>query len=166
GVAKVAAHFAKDERYSAKCLPVLQEMCNDSKEAIREIAAGAFYSGEILNLPNASLYLERFVESRAFIESGWRLFDLLQNFGRELAPFANIILAAYRRALRPESHDMSASKNWRWLWDANLSSLILRLYEQLNSPSELSTRNECLDVIDDMLFHHFDPVVSQLRELD
>lgn len=165
GVVKIAAQFAKDEKYAEKCFPILADMCNDPTEEIREVTARAFHDERLLEIPNVSAFMLEFIESEAFDDDPDSLCDALHDFSGSLTQFTDVAFAAVKRAIESQSNP-SANPNRRMgLLDRHLSGVILRLYEQSGSRSLARIRDECLDAIDEMLEHRIAPARSLLEKI-
>ncbi len=165
GVAKIAAQFAKDEKYSEKCFPILSEMCDDPNEEIREVSASAFRDERLLEVPDVSCLLLGFIESQAFDDNPDSLCYALHEFGGSLTPFTDVTFATVKQAIKIQSNPTEKSNRRMGLLDRHLTGVILRLYEQSGTPKHAHIRDACLDAIDDMLEHRLAPARSLLEEI-
>ncbi len=165
GVARIVANFAKDEKYSEKCLPILTEMCNDPNEKIREVTARAFHDERLLEIPNVSAFMLHFIESKAFDDDPDSLCDAFHDFGGSLTQFTEVVFATVKQAIKIQSSPTEKPNRRIGLLDRHLTGVILRLYEQSGSPKDTHIRDACLDAIDDMLKNRIAPARSLLEEL-
>ncbi|GAB5514227.1 MAG: hypothetical protein Rhob2KO_19520 [Rhodopirellula baltica] len=165
GVARIAANFAKDERYSKTCFPILIEMCDDPNEKIREVTARAFYDKRLLEIPDVSAFMLSFLESEAFDDDPDSLCHALHDFGGSLTSITDVAFTTVKQAIEIQSNPTEKPARRMGLLDRHLTGVILRLYEQSVAPENTHIRDACLDAIDDMLEHRITPSRSFLEEI-
>lgn len=165
GVAKVAAQFARNEKYAEKCLPVLLDFCNDQVAEIRNTTARAFRDERLLSVPNVSSVLTDYLSTEAFDDDPGSLCDALHDFTGPLVQFSDIVFATVSRSIEILNSPTDKQNRRLGLLDRHMSSILLRLYEQSTKASQSQMREKCLDAIDDMLKHRVAPARSLLEEI-
>lgn len=163
GVTTIAARFVHDQKYAAKCWPILIQACDDPCSKVREQASRALHSERILEIPGYQSFLNRLLATRAFEDDPDCLIDAFQGYAGQLTPFAELIAALAMRAIEIIRDPDREPVRRLPLIDRHLTTVILRLYEQASGNA--AVRDRCLDMIDEMLKRRVASALSLVDEI-
>jgi len=161
GIAQVASHFLSDRNYTVQCQEILFPLLDDPEKDVRAETSNMFRVNVLTNEPVNIEFLKSYIRSRAFIDHPSRIVYSLTEFPGSLIPFAEIIFVlceVFSTTLREKSREIGSRVPHTV---SEVSSLLLRLYEQSQNSANAQIANRCLDIWD-MLFENR---VGMTREL-
>ncbi|HDZ20724.1 MAG TPA: hypothetical protein ENH80_11475 [Phycisphaerae bacterium] len=161
GVAKVGSQFLSNPHYTERCWDILQPYLNDPDEDVRHEIWGGFSSAAILESPGIHEMLERYVHSRAYVDSPDALFRAFEDYSGSLVPFATVFMSICQVFCDELRDDTRTPGSRHGASISTLSPLLLRLYEQSAQEEFAAVNRQCLDAWD-MLF---EKRVGTVREL-
>jgi hypothetical protein len=153
GVASAAASLLKDRNYSKKCLELLQDFNNDPNKEVRDELRGKILDSQLANNPEYVMFSKNYIKSLAFADDPDSFIMGLQDFTGSLIPLAEAIFdicMEFSTTLKEKTHDFSSSY---FHLPSEISTLLLRLYEQAQGMGNPQIYNQCLDFWD-LLFEN------------
>jgi hypothetical protein len=153
GVADVSASLLKDEKYSRKCQEILSQFMNDPDKDVRKELHSIFGNNNLFTDLKEQEFIKAYIKSQAFAEDPYYCIRSIKDFSGNLIPVADAIFAIceeFSTSLKEKSRDMSSRYPYMV---SELSSTLLRLYEQGQGESNQKIASRCLDIWD-LLFEN------------
>ena len=149
-----------NETVGPACRTLLKPFFQDPDETVRSEAASAFHHLADLNRNEQETLLEEFLKSdpnRAALAPVLRALETSPiQLPEQVCRFAECCITAYKA----EASDIRRPSA---LIAMDLSKIIIRLYTQTENPI---IQKRCLDMIDEMEFHHFLGLNEEMNKLD
>ncbi len=153
GAANVAAALLQDKKYSQQCQKLLCKFMNDPDKEVRDELRGMFRNQDLITGTEYTAFVKDYINSQAFADDPdhfvWSLKDLAGN----LILVADAIFAvceALSTTLQEKTRDIGS----RYPHIASeMSSILLRLYEQAQGERNSQIADRCLDIWD-LLFEN------------
>jgi hypothetical protein len=161
GIAQVASHFLSDKKYTLRCQEILFPLFNDPEKDVRAETSNMFRGNALTNRSVNMEFLKAYIKSKAFHDHPSRLVYSLKDLSGSLIPFADVVFVlceVFSTTLQEKSREIGSSVPHTV---SEVSSLLLRLYEQSQDSENAQIANSCLDIWD-MLFENR---VGMTREL-
>ncbi len=161
GIAQVSSRFLSDKKYTVQCQEILFPLFDDPEKDVRAETLNMFRSNALTNESVNIEFLKSYIRSKAFHDHPSRLVYSLKDLSGSLVPFAEVIFVlceVFSTTLQEKSREIG-SRVPRTV--SEVSSLLLRLYEQSQDSENAEITNRCLDIWD-MLFENR---VGRTREL-
>jgi len=159
GIADVTSYFMSDEKYREQCWELLLPLLDDPEKEVRD-AANIMFRGDSL-LSCKIDFTKAYIKSKSFCDHPSQLVDKLKDFPGSLLDLADVIFTLceiFTSKLQKKSRDHSSSVVGVV---SDVSSLLLRLYEQSPGTGNEQITNCCLDIWDEL----FEKRVGMVREL-
>lgn len=169
GVADVASDWIReeeDEDFTQKCIGLLEGFFNDDSSEVRDKAASVFHWEDIFHRSEMIALSQRFVDTRAFDDDPGRLFSGLESYTGNLRSYAETLLKACEKlsgSLAEASRDFSRNIAGCTM---ELSSLMLRLYEQSQGSGDRELQTKCLDAWDMIIRSRVGGLYGVLEKID
>lgn len=159
GCAIAAVALAEHESLVMVCRELLLCLFDDESEGVRNEARTIFQHRNLYAGAGFDVFARKYVHSRAFADDPWDLVRGLASHRGSLIPFSHVILDVC-------THLATTPSDRRELVAADLSIVLLRLYEQAHGRNDRSTQERCLDGWDSMLKLGSGGTRGQLAALD
>lgn len=169
GVADVASNWIseeEDEDFIQKCVTLLKELFNDDNSEVRDEAASVFYRENIFHRTEMTTLSQWFVDTRAFDDDPSRLFSGLESYTGSLRGYSKTLLTTCEKLSGPlleASRDFSLNIAGCTM---ELSSLLLRLYEQSQDVGDQGLQAQCLDAWDMIISSRAGGLYGVLEKID
>lgn len=161
GVANVAAQLLRDKKHSQKCQELLRKFMNDPDKEVRDELRGIFRDKDLITDPKYATFVKEYIKSQAFADDPDHFVWSLKDLAGSLIPVADAVFAvceAFSTALKEKTRDIGS----RYPHMASeMTSILLRLYEQAQGERNTEIAGRCLDIWD-LLFENR---VGRTREL-
>ena len=164
GVAKTAASFINDAKYTETCQKFLFPLLNDTDSEVRKETVFTF--GDIFFSSSKGVdFAKHVIQSKAFTDSAFRLIYDLNNFKGSLISCHPIILEICR-VITTSLLESSKDYQSRFPYELEqISPLLLRLYEQAIEKNS-GIANRCLDAWDTLYEHRVGFTRSLTQSID
>ncbi len=153
GAAKVAASLLHDKKYFKECRKLLCQFMNDPDKEVRGELRGMFRNKDLISDPEYAAFIKEYIKSQSFADDSdhfvWSLKDLAGN----LIPVAYVIFTVceeFSTTLQGKTRDIGSGYPHM---ASEMSSILLRLYEQAQRERNRQIADRCLDIWD-MLFEN------------
>ncbi|MCJ7687374.1 MAG: adaptin domain-containing protein, partial [Desulfobacteraceae bacterium] len=168
GVADVASHWIseEDKDFTQKCVTLLKRFFNDDSSKVRDKAASVFHGADIFHRSEMIPLSQWFVDTRAFDDDPGRIFSGLESYTGNLRSYAETLLKACKKlsgSLAEASRDFSGHIAGCTM---ELSSLMLRLYEQSQDSGDRELQTKCLDAWDMIIRSRVGGLYGVLEKID
>lgn len=165
GVAATAAHLVADDKHFDRSQALIERFLDDPDGEVRAETRMFLRYGKFLKSHRARRLLLKFVRTQAFHDDPVQLMFALEQNVAQIRPFADIILDAAAE-LCGALHGAQSAIDRRFHAAEQLSSLLLRVYEQSEPADDQTIRERCLDAWDALLESGIGPAKSLTRQLD
>jgi hypothetical protein len=148
GVASVAVYLLHDRKYSGQCQEILRQFLNDSDKEVRDELRGTYRKDVLLNEPEHKTFLKKYIMSQAFADSPDSFVWSLKEFPGSLVPMAEAIFTVceeFSTTLKEKTRDIGSGYHHT---ASEISSILLRLYEQAQGERNKQIADQCLDIWD------------------
>ncbi|MBW2021228.1 MAG: HEAT repeat domain-containing protein [Deltaproteobacteria bacterium] len=148
GVANVAAALLQDKKYSRQCQDLLRQFMNDSEKEVRDELRGMFRNKDLISDPEYAAFIKEYIESQAFADDPDHFVWSLKDLAGSLIPVADAIFTVceeFSTTLQEKTRDIG-SRYPRMA--SEMSSILLRLYEQAQGERNRQIADRCLDIWD------------------
>lgn len=164
GVATTLGFLLADESVDSSAVEAdLARFFDDTESDVRAAAAGLFRNDRALERDSGSRLAAVFVVTAAFVDHSESLILPLGHKEVNLAPYASAVFAAadrFARELAPQTRNI---QHRLALAGAELSALLLRLYDAACKNGDRSTAESCLDRWDALLASRVGEAESHLE---
>lgn len=153
GAASVAVHMLHDRKYSQKCQKLLRQFMNDPDKEVRDELRGMLRNNDLLHNSEYEIFINDYIRSRAFADDPDHFVWSLKEFTGSLISVADAIFAVceeFSTTLKEKTKDVG-SRYPHMI--SELSSILLRFYEQAQGAQDQQIFNRCLDIWD-LLFEN------------
>lgn len=126
---------------------------NDPDKGVRAELRGMFRNKDLINDPAYAAFVKDYISSQAFADDPGHFVWSLKDLAGSLILVADAIFAVcevFSTTLQEKSRDTGS---WYPLVASDLSSILLRLYEQAQGERNSQVANRCLDIWD-LLFEN------------
>ena len=126
---------------------------NDPDKEVRDELRGMYRNGYLLNEMDYAAFINRHIKSQAFADDPDHFVWSLKNFTGSLIPIAEAIFAVceeFSTTLKEKTRDIGSSYPHM---ASEISSILLRLYEQAQGECNQQIAYRCLDIWD-LLFEN------------
>lgn len=141
--AEVAAENLRFSEVTPRCREWLKEAFNDPSTKVRHVAGRCFHRLSSDQLCAESELIDAFLDSPAFGDDASLL---LMGLEQAVDRLPDVVCRIPERAL--ELARLQEDRGQRYWWTHQMSTLVLRLYNQTRNPE---IRHRCLDAIDNMI---------------
>lgn len=121
---------------------------NDPEKDVRDELLGMLRNSILLEKPEHEKFIEEYIRSQAFADDPDHFTFSLKDFAGSLIPVADAIFTAcdvFSTTLKEKNRDIGS----RYPYVASeISSILLRLYEQAQGELNKQIANRCLDIWD------------------
>lgn len=148
GVVDAAVFLLNNKKYSEKCTEILLNFLNDPDKEVRDEFRGIFKEDILINNPKYEIFIKEFIRSKAFADDPDRFIWDLKELTGNLLPVADVIFAICEEistTLKEKIRDNFLNYPDTVL---EISSILLRLYDQAIDKHEKEVLNQCLDIWD------------------
>jgi hypothetical protein len=166
GVAKVAVYLLHDRKYSGQCQEILRHFINDPDKEVRDELRGMFRKDGLLNEPEHKTFLKEYIRSQTFADSPDSFVWDLKEFAGSLIPVAEAIFTVceeFSNTLKEKTRDIGSSYPYM---ASEVSSLLLRLYEQAQCEENKGIASRCLDIWDLFFENRVGRVIELTRSIE
>jgi len=158
------AHFHEECR--AVCLARLVEFLNDSAEEVLDACDRVFRRDGFLHMEGAPAFCEKFALSPAFARGPTYLVHQLQQHEGSLLPFIGTVEACVKQFAGPLAASTQSMAHSNATAGSDMSTILLRLYQQAEAADVASVRSRCLDQWDALLEARVGTGMDFLSKLD
>lgn len=166
GVADVAAQLLHDKKYSRQCRDLLVQFMNDPEKEVRDELRGIFRNQYLITDTEYAAFVKDYINSQAFADDPdhfvWSLKDLVGS----LIPVADAIFAvceAFSTTLQEKTRDIGSSYPHMV---SEISSILLRLYEQAQGDCNQQIANRCIDIWDLLFENRVGRTIELTKEIE
>jgi len=148
GVADVAAKLLKDERYSRMCQEILYQLMNDPDKDVRNELHSILNNNYLFENQEYQAFIRAYIKSQAFVDNPDLFIVRSNEVAVNLIPVADAIFTiceVFSTSLTEKTRDISS--RYPYLV-SEISSVLLRLYEQAQGERNQTIANRCLDIWD------------------
>ena len=148
GVAEVAADHLHNTKYSSKCQELLRHLINDPDKDVRDEVRGMFRRNDFLTEPEYISFLKDYIRSKTFADAPINFIWDLEKFSGSLVPVAEAIFTVCEElstTLVEKTRNIGLQHSHT---ASEISSVLLRLYEQAQGTRNKQIANRCLDIWD------------------
>jgi len=148
GVANVAAELLQERKYSGRCQVLLQQFMNDPEKEVRDELRGIFRNKNLITDPEYAAFVKDYINSQAFADDPDHFVWSLKDLAGSLIPVADAVFAvceAFSTALQEKTRDIGSRYPHM---AAEMTSILLRLYEQAQGERNSQVADRCLDIWD------------------
>ncbi|MCP4701467.1 MAG: hypothetical protein GY862_32120 [Gammaproteobacteria bacterium] len=166
GVAHIAAHFMTDRRYAARCRDLIRSLLNDPDKEVRGEISRGLHKKELFDTPENKDFLMEYTRSEAFADDPKMFIYSLEDMKGSLLPLSEVIFSicgAFSTKLQVRSQNISSGISYA---ASQISSILLRLYEQAQAEEESAITMHCLDMWDDFFENRVGMTRDLMREID
>ncbi len=150
GVANVAAALLQDKKYSRRCLGLLLQFMNDPEKEVRNELRGIFRNKDLIGNPEYAAFVKEYIKSQAFADDPDHFVWSLKDLTGSLLLVADAIFAVcevFSTTLQEKTREHYPHIA------SEISSILLRLYEQAHGERNSRIADRCLDFWD-LLFEN------------
>ncbi|ALG69124.2 hypothetical protein [Beggiatoa leptomitoformis] len=172
GVATIAESFVTEQKYTESCKALLQLYFNDEdKDVRRKVGLGVLCS-ELFNDVKHHPFIAEYIQSVAFKENFESFIHRIKEMKGSLLFFKKPLLEACEQLLTLSLENNQKSEMARDYsemarhYTAELSSILLRLYEQAQGEYDDETASECLDMWDKFFQHNIGTTRELLKSIE
>ena len=166
GVAEVAAYLLNDKNYTEQCQEILHQFLNDPDKEVRDKLRGIFRKDSLLHELKHETFFKEYISSQAFADDPDSVVMGLKEFSGSLIPVADaifIVCKEFSTTLKEKSRDISS----RYSYTASeISSILLRLYEQAQGERNKQIADQCLDIWDLFFENRVGRVIELTRSIE
>ena len=148
GVTDVAASLLNKKDYSLKCQEILCQSMNDPDKEVRDKLRGIFSDNGLLNTSEYAEFIRTYAKSQAFADDHDHLVFGLKEITGSLIGAAEAIFAVcegFSTSLNRKTRDVGSTYSYS---ASEVSSILLRLYEQAQGEQNKQISERCLDIWD------------------
>ena len=148
GPTDVAISLINNRDYSKKCQQILLNFLNDPDKEVRDEFHGIFKEIVLMNDSEYEIFLNEFIRSMTFADDPDRFIWDLKELTGNLVPLSALIFEICKEISTTLKEKIS--DNFSHFPDTvlEISSILLRLYDQALSEKNMAVSNQCLDVWD------------------
>ena len=153
GVANVAATFLQDKKYSQQCQKLLRRFMDDPDKEVRAELRGMFGNKDLISDSEYAAFVKDYINSQAFADDPHYFVWSLKDLAGTLVPVADAVFAVcevFSTTLQKKTRDVGSHYPHM---ASEVSSILLRLYEQAQGERNVQIVYRCLDVLD-LLFEN------------
>jgi len=148
GVANVAAALLQYKKYSQQCQKLLCKFMNDPDKEVRDELNSIFMNQDLITDTEYTAFVKNYINSQAFADDPDHFVWSLKDLAGSLIPLAEAVFAvceAFSTTLQEKTRDIGS----RYPHMASeVSSILLRLYEQAQGERNSQIADRCLDIWD------------------
>ena len=148
GVANVAAALLQDKKYSRQCQDLLRQFLNDPEKEVRDELRGMFRNKDLISDPEYAAFSKEYIESQAFADDPDHFVWALKDLAGSLIHVADAIFTVceeFSTTLQEKTRDIGLRYP---RMASEMSSILLRLYEQAQGERNRQIADRCLDIWD------------------
>ncbi len=153
GVASVAAQLLHDKDYSRQCQDLLVQFTNDPEKEVRDELRGIFRNKDLITDTEYEAFVKDYIQSQAFVDDPDHFVWSLKDLAGSLINVADAIFAvceAFSTTLQEKTRDVGTHYHHM---ASEISSILLRLYEQAQGEGHQQIASRCIDIWD-LLFEN------------
>lgn len=166
GVADVAAQLLHDKKYSHQCRDLLFQFMNDPEKEVRDELRGIFRNQDLITDTKYAAFVKDYIKSQAFADDPDHFVWSLRDFAGSLISVADAIFAvceAFSTTLQEKTRDVGS----RYPHMASeISSILLRLYEQAKGDCNQQIANRCIDIWDLLFENRVGRTIELTKEIE
>jgi len=166
GIAKVAVYFLDDRKYSKESWELLFQLLNDPDKEVRDELRRIFRNKDLLVDPEHEAFIKEYIKSQAFADDPDHFVWSLKEFAGSLISIAEVIFSVceeFSIILKEPSRDIGS----RYPHMASeMSSVLLRLYEQAQGERNRQIVVRCLDIWDLLFENRVGGVINLTRSIE
>ncbi len=151
GVANAASLLFHDNRYSKTCVELLRQLMNDPEKEVRDELRKVFRNHDLIDDPEYSAFIKTYISSKSFADNPDSFIRSLKDITGSLIPVAEAVFAVceeFSTTLKEKSRDMGSIYPHM---ASEISSVLLRLYEQAQDSRDQRIADRCLNFFDILL---------------
>jgi hypothetical protein len=166
GVADVAAQLLHDKKYSRQCRDLLLQFMNDPEKEVRDELQGIFRNQDLITDTKYAAFVKDYIKSQAFADDPDHFVWSLRDLAGSLISVADAIFAvceAFSTTLQEKTRDVGS----RYPHMASeISSILLRLYEQAQGDCNQQIANRCIDIWDLLFENRVGRTIELTKEIE
>ena len=148
GVASVAAQLLHDRKYSRQCQDLLLQFMNDPEKEVRDEFRSLFRNKDFITDVEYAAFVKEYIRSQAFADDPDHFVWSLKDLAGSLIPVADAIFSVceeFSTTLQEKNRDIGSRYPHM---TSEMSSILLRLYEQAQGERNRQIAERCLDIWD------------------
>lgn len=148
GVANAVVSLLYNSNYSGKCQELLWQFMNDPEKDVRDELRGVFRNSSLLEELQSVELVKEYIRSNTFADDPSNFIMYLKDFTGSLIPLADVVFVIcdeFSTTLKDKTSDNSSRYSYLV---SEISSILLRLYEQAQGEQSLQLASHCLDIWD------------------
>jgi hypothetical protein len=164
GAANAAVSLLNKKDYSGKCRELIRSFMNDPEKDVRDELRGILNDTFSLSEPDHYTFIKEYAQSQAFADDPDLFIFSLKQYSGSLIPAADAIFAAcetFSTTLKEKTRDMGSRFPHAV---AEMSSILLRLYEQAHGRKDEDIADQCLNLWD-LFFENRVGITIELTKL-
>ncbi len=166
GVANGAAVLLQDKKYSQQCQKLLRKLMNDPDKEVRNELRGIFRNKELITDTEYTAFVKDYINSQAFADDPDQFVWSLKDLAGSLILVADAIFAvceAFSSTLQEKTRDIGSGYPQM---ASEMSSILLRLYEQAQGERNTQVTSRCLDIWDLLFENRLSPVLKLTTSIE
>jgi len=166
GVAQVAAYLLHDRKYSRQCRELLRHIINDPDKEVRDELLGMFRKDDLLNEPEHETFFKEYIRSQAFADDPGSFIRDFKELRGSLVPVAEAIFTVceeFSTTLKDKTRDIGSRYPYTI---SEMSSILLRLYEQAQGDRNKQITERCLDIWDLLFENRVGRVIEMTKSIE
>lgn len=166
GVAIVAGELLQERKYSGRCQDLLRQFMNDPEKEVRDELRGIFRNKDLITDPEYAAFVKDYINSQAFADDPDHFVWSLKDLAGSLIPVADAIFAvceAFSTTLQEKTRDVGSSYPHM---ASEISSILLRLYEQAQGDCNQQIANRCIDIWDLLFENRVGRTIELTKEIE
>jgi hypothetical protein len=166
GAASVAAQLLHDKKYSRQCQDLLVQFMNDPEKEVRDELRGIFRNKDIITDTEYAAFVKGYIQSQVFVDDPDHFVWSLKDLAGSLITVAEAIFAiceAFSTTFQEKTRDVGS----RYPHMASeISSILLRLYEQAQGDCNQQIANRCIDIWDLLFENRVGRTIELTKEIE
>jgi hypothetical protein len=166
GVADVAAQLLHDKKYSRQCRDLLIQFMNDPEKEVRDELRGIFRNQDLITDTKYAAFVKDYIKSQAFADDPDHFVWSLRDLAGSLISVADAIFAvceAFSTTLQEKTRDVGSGYPHM---ASEISSILLRLYEQAQGDCNQQIANRCIDIWDLLFENRVGRTIELTKEIE
>jgi hypothetical protein len=166
GVADVATQLLHNKKYSCQCRDLLLQFMNDPEKEVRDELRGIFRNQDLITDTKYAAFVKDYIKSQAFADDPDHFIWALRDLAGSLISVADVIFAvceAFSMTLQEKTRDVGSRYSHM---ASEISSILLRLYEQAQGDCNQQIANRCIDIWDLLFENRVGRTIEITKEIE